>query len=177
MIRLLFSSRFLDHKQIILGHLSLESYSRISTSLSVPSNRVSQGSTQKLIYRNQCSDDSFGLGRSWLVLVIFFKVGKCSKFLWEGLNFLFHDRRIWRKIQGTSLCHLPSSFSTTPSQKGRKKTREKLLCSISTNVCVVTHPCDTKTNPFPPPKCRNPPFTPDNTLKTSLTRIFVYPSQ
>ncbi len=33
---------------------------------------------------------------------------------------------------------------------------EKLFSSISTNVCTVTHPCDTKTNP-PPPECRNPP--------------------
>jgi hypothetical protein len=43
----------------------------------------------------------------------------------------------------------------------------KLFPSISTNVCSVTHPCDTKTNP-PPPECRNPPFTTDNTLKTPL---------
>jgi hypothetical protein len=37
-----------------------------------------------------------------------------------------------------------------PSRKGGKKRGKKLFSSNSTNVCDVTHPSDTRTNPSPP---------------------------
>jgi hypothetical protein len=46
----------------------------------------------------------------------------------------------------------PPRSPPLPVHKGgkKKRKRKKLFSSISTNVCDVTHPCDTKINPTPP---------------------------
>jgi hypothetical protein len=82
-----------------------------------------------------------------------------------------------------SIALLVKVFGLRRSSKKRGKKDKKLVSSISTNVCTVTHPCDIRSNPTkprsveiqpshlitpwrhllrrfsspPPPECRNPP--------------------